>query len=113
MLAKNLGFKLPPLGQEATYTFYSEVQDRFITVTVDDVPYCIAIKPHPTCANYETYDVEFEVRPANILELDLGAGEWIYPFICDELNAYLNFRLARNPQLKEQLIKEELELCLA
>jgi hypothetical protein len=108
-------FQLPEPGQEVTYTFYSNSQDKYISVTVDDVPYSVAIRNHPTCINYQTYDIQFEVHPHNILELDFDSefvpGQWIYPQVATELNDYLNHSVPQS--IKDQLIKQELELCLA
>ena len=98
--------------------YYSNSQDTYAHVHLNDVPYAIAIRPHPTCKNYEAYVVQFEIKPADISYVDFESGEfspgeWIYPAVCSELNAFLEDELNKQPIVRDQLIKQELELCLA
>jgi hypothetical protein len=100
-----------------TATFYSNSCDSYVAVELDDIPYAISIKPHPTCKNYETYDVQFEVREDSIITLTPLCSDCFVPSdwktqIANEVNEYLSNELDQRVDLKNKLIQQELELCL-
>lgn len=101
---------------DLTLRYYSWSQEEHLSVSLADVPYCVAVRPHPTVKNHETYQIEFEILPSHILcvtsDAEFSPGSWLYPTICAELNEYLNRAVKNHPTIQDKLIKQELELCL-
>jgi len=97
-------------------SFYSNSCDAYVKVWLDDIPYCVSSIPHPTCLNYHSYGIEFEVRDMSIQSIETSSefvpSDWKEQ-IANEVNQYLAIQLDQNPDLKNKLIMQELELCLA